>query len=553
MGKTPDIAGADARVQILVNQVGYDLGDMKRFLLQADYELPDDDTSFQLVDEKGVVPYTGKLGAVAPFPAWGTWYRVGDFTKSETPGTYKVRLTMNGEKLESFPFEVGKDLIVLRTAGFARQHFYCQRCGSEVPGWHPICHLDDGIAEDGKHFDFVGGWHDAGGARKYDWSITQTMETLARYADSPLTRMEDTSQCRGKLPNALEEALWGAVYCRKVIDPATGRIRGTFARPGFTDNKIGTKDDRKISLTFEGHRDEKKTCSNANIAGAFALLYKLTGDGSFLDDADKMWTLLKNDKVTTWRQGNGMMGADLWLYSVTRDEKYAHHAHMMAGELLKLQGEDGEWTSPARWSMNRSTGRGVIPQALLHYALMFPEGPRSSKIEAALVRFVDHIEKCAQNPFRFPQHDEETLIATKSGWHVAPNGAYAATAAAMLMIEKLIPSEKERTAPLARSIIDWLLGVNPMGVCQIRGLGSRSAPVAYYHPIQRPIDGALILGYLPRWKTRPLAVNPPVVNLDLKNPIRWPLYQTNENWLPYQCQYMNVLMALADRADEPAL
>ena len=56
---------------------------------------------------------------------------------------------------------------VLILVALAVGYYRYQRCGVEVPGVHPACHLDDARRRDnGQHVDQVGGWHDAGGRRR---------------------------------------------------------------------------------------------------------------------------------------------------------------------------------------------------------------------------------------------------------------------------------------------------------------------------------------------------------------------------------------------------
>ncbi|MFH1706819.1 MAG: glycoside hydrolase family 9 protein [Planctomycetota bacterium] len=104
---------------------------------------------------------------------------VMDFSAVLVPGHYRVQALPGGGGAPiatSIPFFVRRDLY-LRTAYEAFYFSHIQRCGSAVPGWHDVCHLDDARRRDnGAHVDTVGGWHDAGDLRK--WMVATMWQAL---------------------------------------------------------------------------------------------------------------------------------------------------------------------------------------------------------------------------------------------------------------------------------------------------------------------------------------------------------------------------------------
>ncbi|HLI33810.1 MAG TPA: glycoside hydrolase family 9 protein, partial [Terriglobia bacterium] len=81
-----------------------------------------------------------------------------DFTDLDRPGIYQIRV---GDE-RSVPFFI-RENVWRRTLPKAVGYYRYQRCGVDVPGVHPICHLDDARRRDnGEHVNVVGGWHDAG-------------------------------------------------------------------------------------------------------------------------------------------------------------------------------------------------------------------------------------------------------------------------------------------------------------------------------------------------------------------------------------------------------
>src|SRR5207249_1002879 len=79
-------------------------------------------------------------------------YLVADFTDLDRPGLYQI--TVGNE--HSVQFAIVDD-VWRRTLPKAVGYYRYQRCGVEVPGVHPVCHLDDARRRDnGQHVDVVG-------------------------------------------------------------------------------------------------------------------------------------------------------------------------------------------------------------------------------------------------------------------------------------------------------------------------------------------------------------------------------------------------------------
>ena len=170
---------------------------------------------------------------------------VAEFSELTEPGLYQIRI---GET-RSVPFFIRND-VYTRTAYDVFHYFHIQRCGQAVPGWHDACHLDDARRRDtGEHVDVVGGWHDAGDLRK--WMSATLWAAIAmcwvkRYWGSTWTRFSSD--------DLLDEIRWGNAYFLKMHDSQCGRVwhdtaggvNGDNSDNHWTDNVIGTDDDRYV-------------------------------------------------------------------------------------------------------------------------------------------------------------------------------------------------------------------------------------------------------------------------------------------------------------------
>src|SRR5271157_2067365 len=169
-----------------------------------------------------------------------------DFTDLERPGLYQI--TIGNERSVQFAI---RDDVWRRTLTKAVGYYRYQRCGVEVPGVHPACHLDDARRRDtGEHVDTVGGWHDAGDLRKWmDVTMLNGVALLNLYKNNPLPRPGDPTH-----DQVLEEVRFGNRYFLKMQDAdgkiwadVAGGVNGDNSDNHWTDNIIGTPDDRYLN------------------------------------------------------------------------------------------------------------------------------------------------------------------------------------------------------------------------------------------------------------------------------------------------------------------
>ncbi|MCL4219555.1 MAG: glycoside hydrolase family 9 protein, partial [Candidatus Hydrogenedentes bacterium] len=132
----------------------------------------------------------------------------GDFSAFDTPGRYRIRITLDDETDLSWPFEIGENVLWARTSVPAYQFFYYQRCGMAIPGFHGACHLDDATNEaHTEQYGLAGGWHDAGDYNTYHnapyvYGLSRAYTLLKDQFDE-----QDTDG--NGMADFLDEILWG--------------------------------------------------------------------------------------------------------------------------------------------------------------------------------------------------------------------------------------------------------------------------------------------------------------------------------------------------------
>ncbi len=215
-----------AQNRILFSTTGYTLESTKTAIVNVEKH----DGSFRLVDAKTqAVVYTG---AVRKEKTGLGEFETVDFSGFKTPGQYVLRV---GE-VTTLPFYIHQD--VWDDSAWRMVNFlFCERCGYPVPGKHGACHSDLHATHDGHIIPMNGGWHDAADMSQ------QTLQTGE--ISYSLLQMAERAREKGNrdLYNRLtEEALWGIDYVMKTRLGDGYRVHA-WGTNLWTDGKIGTDDD----------------------------------------------------------------------------------------------------------------------------------------------------------------------------------------------------------------------------------------------------------------------------------------------------------------------
>jgi len=215
------------------------------------------------------VAYSGELTRWGEY-LWAREHWLADLTALREEGRYRLRVRLpDGRQAISGEFEVGRR-VYLDLSHLTLGWYYTQRCGVEVPGWHPACHLDDALLGESRNrplgpggewtitgeADLTGGWHDAGDNHKYICWAYLALWALARlHRASP----EERHKLGDPLPDPLAEAAWEARFLLKTMSADGLFPLGVISRFGWvsrplheeTDNIRGTGDERALPSPHE--------------------------------------------------------------------------------------------------------------------------------------------------------------------------------------------------------------------------------------------------------------------------------------------------------------
>lgn len=194
---------------------------------------------FQLVDEvtKSVV-FEGDVNQKKT--AIGKFETI-DFSEFKKGGQYVLRLG----NVTTKPFYIHQDLwedSAWRVLNFV----FCERCGYPVPGKHGACHADLNGTFKGKVFPVNGGWHDAADMSQQTLQTGELAYSLMEMAKRAKEKKREQLYLR-----LMEEAKWGLDYIMKTR-LGDGHRAQTWGTNLWTDGFIGTKDDstkwRKVRI-----------------------------------------------------------------------------------------------------------------------------------------------------------------------------------------------------------------------------------------------------------------------------------------------------------------
>ena len=506
---------------------------------------------------------------------------IGDLSTIRKAGIYQATLgqEQNGKPQvsngvaqweHSVPFFV-RDDVWRRTLPKAVGYYRYQRCGVEVPGVHPACHLDDARRRDnGEHVDLVGGWHDAGDVRKWmDVTMLNGIALLRLRRELPRREGDPTGD------QLLEEVRFGNTYFLKMQDgdgriwhDTAGGLNGDNSDNHWTDNIVGTADDRYVDT----HKNEIESAIFVTLEALAAQSYAASDapyTAKCLTAAQKAWQAWPERGSRTLDLAWWIMaGCELW--RATRETGIAEETSHTVSKLIANQVQSyvrGQHTIRGFWleealSPGKPTPDPFVnlvfsampPIALLEFAHTFREHPQSPRCVGAARMYVEDnvLPLTERNAYRImpvglyvgaptpetyrPFAGEFTyryfLPVRKQFWwqggncHLAQHALLLANLAELDATAGAEGVARSRTyVNLAYRQLEWIMGANPFSACMMTGEGMRN-----------PYPHSRFVGLIPGGIMNGIAGNEsdePI--LDLEYGIDW---RTCEYWSPHVAFYI---------------
>jgi hypothetical protein len=477
----------------------------------------------------------------------------GDFSDIDRLGMYQV--TAGDER--SVQFFIRADAWK-RTLPKAVSYHYAQRCGVAVPGVHPACHLDDARHRDnGQYVDLTGGWHDAGDLRKW---MTATM--MNGFGLMHLARNLGDGWDEGVAGTRvlLDEMRWGNRYFLKMQDSdgriwadVAGGVNGDNSDNHWTDNEIGTGDDRYLNVRKNGAVQAMWTTLQGMVAQAFrasdpgyaqaclaagvrcwaanvhagstmelswwtlaaAELYRATRKNEFAEAAVALGrTLLELQE--TQRVGGQRIVRGFWRARLGAKEPYADavYAATPGIALLELAAALPEHADSVRW-------RDAVRLHVEEYVL-----PMTSRSAYRIMPFGAFYGEPTKEKYR-PLAGEITyryfLPVRKQFWWLGTTSVLGSYAALLADASKVLGRPEYRH--LAVRQLEWIMGANPFAACLMTGEGMRN--IFPHSRFVGLIPGGIVNGIAGNADDEPV--------LDTEYGGDW---RTAEYWSPHNANYL---------------
>jgi hypothetical protein len=568
-------------VKIFVNHLGFTTDDMQK---QAVIHGDEGFTEFAVVDlnkmgynEIGPNQQENQYALKGKLQSYRTdrgSYFIADFSSLRKAGIYMI--TINNQ-YNSVPFQI-RDDVYTRTMRKAFGYIHIQRCGQEVSGYHGPCHLDDGIRRDtGEYLDTTGGWHDAGDLRKW---MAHSM--LLGVGISQIRRRVNPSwySFNSNENDLLNELRWGNAYFLKMMD-STGRIYNDVAAGiggdnsdnHWTDNKIGTEDDRYVKTEYHPEVQWEFIYLEAMISDIFKDCDHSYSD-KCLDASVKALNFLDEHpefkvKSNTWTFSYAQAKFTAWsllaykeLYMATGADCYLQALNSAVKALLDLQEKAyafnqnrirGFWYCDSKREKIFKDLRdsGIILISLCEvYPLLEPNSELKNDCGEAIKLYCgDYVTPLVQTnsfgimPYGLFTEDvtDETyrtvagdlkyrfFAPTKTPFYLGLTSHLLSHAVGLRMAGVLF--KQNNWLNIAQNQVEWVMGRNPQNACLMTGEGINNP-----YPHSRflgLIPGGIMNGYVGLEDDEPF--------LDMNYQMDW---RTTEYWSPHTCFYLWYLSLL---------
>ncbi|MGQ9455325.1 MAG: glycoside hydrolase family 9 protein [Armatimonadota bacterium] len=386
------------------------------------------------------------------------------------------------------------------------KYFWNQRCGVAVPGWHGVCHADDGLRKDNlTHIDAVGWWHDAGDYNKFPHGFAgDALFALLWLYENNRAYYDAIDEDSNGIPDIVDEALHQARWLVKMVEPSghvmketqKRRVGPSWVRPEQdTDNVVGNWDDGWINPGDENTPQEITCCAAlVKMHRILASLGKPTEN--FCQKALAIWDhrmALAQSEGGHNNLGNAAMQvwAGLDLYSVTGREDCRTRAVQRVAEIAS-----STISNPGLYdSIRLAESLGYELGVLAWFARNYPDVPEANLARTAVVKLMEGYKYLADNPVGLIRRvDDEygggslQFFPTNPDWngfYLGINRLYLLLTWAGIEAYRLIYDPSYLCFAIDQ--YNWVTGANHNRVCMMEQAGDFNLP--RYHTRYDTIPG----------------------------------------------------------------
>ncbi|MFH1368347.1 MAG: glycoside hydrolase family 9 protein [Elusimicrobiota bacterium] len=550
------IEGTDPRVELSLNQIGFDPSSSKNAVLKllnfyGNVKTPAHYRLISLPD--GKEQYSGDAPASVK-GAWGKTHWVLGFDSFKTPGKYKLLASVViGEKkmdVESYPFKIENGILLKELSASQFHYIQSTRCPKTKKRYDPV----------------PGGYIDT----EFDMEKWMTTTPTWMWAMARWYNLTKGSRLYGSF-DPIDEITYAAKFCVSMIDKETGGVyTGVLQEGDFVKGRAGwpadlqPEDDTTDFTLAKGHGADINTAYAAAMAEVYICLKdvnpKLAKES--LDAAELAWRYLSEMNINQSSNIGMFLWASMRLYEATDKKAYLERARQTAEQLLPFQFLDykrsddrifGRFFNTADRNNFNHQHKFVhamgIQMGLLELAEQLPENdPLRKDIMFHLDCFAyGYLKRTSEmNPYGLvaqalePGADGKMKVYFFSSPKTIIQKDHGLNCDIMAM--GLISLRYSRLthnpvfARIAADQIGWVLGKNPLGFCMVSGKGTTN-PYIYASDFGKgPVLGGLPNGFVsPGEDNNPMWVN---------------TWNSGEYWKPHNAMLLALMAELETNIPE---
>jgi hypothetical protein len=459
-------------------------------------------------------------------------FQVMDFSEIREPGSY----TIKAGNTQTRPFQINDD-VWRETIWKEINFYYVERCGTDIPGIHRVCHRDWTVEHNGKKIVINGGWHDAGDLSQ---GLVNTAEAVyAMFSLAERIRLQYGEDILYK--RLIEEAKWGLEWVNKTS--FRDGYRSTWATMGlWSDGILGNNDDVTSRAQNSPHENFQASAAEAVAAN---VLWKseplLAADNLNRAKEDFKFALegMPGRGSVVESASIGVLAA-CDLFKITGQQYYRDEAKRLAKMVMDSQQRSVLpglqlpitgffYTSPAKVKLQQYNHRSheqASITALAKLCKRLPDDPDWIKWYSAVVLHSEFFQKTMAGltePYNMLPNSihklDEYLTANEAireivkqqimnginvgtDWYirvyaVQPEGAFRGNYGTMLSQAKAVSTAAQLRgsldlARLAEAQLHWVVGLNPFSQSTMYGEGYDYQQ--QYSAMSGDIVGALPVG-----------------------------------------------------------
>ena len=468
----PSQIAKETTVNILVNQIGYNINSKKEAILRGN----EIDSKFEIINvETNTKVYEGKINQAKSYDGYSVKYSKIDFSDFKEAGKYKIHTEKLGD---SYTFEI-KDNVYSGLTTSAIEMLYTQRCGMDITSEtcnHKACHLEKAYEYSDIYLenpiDVSGGWHDAGDYGKYVVPGAKTVQDLLlSYELFGDFYHNDKVNTNDNIPDILEEAIYELDFLLK-MQKSNGEVYHKVTTKEFPATNIMPEEDTKpLYLTATSY------AATGDFAAIMASASRVLKDidharsETYLEASKKAYTALKAMQAKSYKNERTISTGEY------PDDKLNDELAWAQIELYRATMNETFVNDYLNTYQKSSLSIGYGWDNVYGYAIYsYLKSGHDSSSKASMLKLMkdvksSFVERMNNNPVSSP-------IGLVYEW--GSNMAICNYAMCAILLNDI--EDQEDTINIVNSLLNYLLGINNTTYCYVTGFGSKSPENPHHRP-----------------------------------------------------------------------